>query len=69
MEIIPEMTVARGVRLILRAVYRLFLDHLCKAAFHLANEETAFIADNLDIPFTSAEEKRAHDKLKRLCPT
>lgn len=34
------------------------LAHLCKADFHLAEEEAAFIADNLDIPFTTEEMNR-----------
>lgn len=38
---------------LLRVELCLFLAHLCKADFHLADEEAAFIADNLDIPFTT----------------
>lgn len=40
---------------LLRVELCLFLAHLCKADFHLADEEAAFIADNLDIPFTTEE--------------
>lgn len=40
---------------LLRVELCLFLAHLCKADFHLADEEVAFIADNLDIPFTTEE--------------
>lgn len=40
---------------LLRVELCLFLTHLCKADFHLADEEAAFIADNLDIPFTTDE--------------
>lgn len=40
---------------LLRVELCLFLAHLCKADFHLADEEDAFIAENLDIPFTTDE--------------
>ena len=40
---------------LMRVELCLFLAHLCKADFHLADEEAAFIADNLDIPFTTEE--------------
>lgn len=43
---------------LLRVELCLFLAHLCKADFHLADEEAAFIADNLDIPFTTDEMNR-----------
>lgn len=44
---------------LLRVELCLFLAHLCKADFHLADEEAAFIADNLDIPFTTEEMNRS----------
>lgn len=40
---------------LLRVDLCLFLAHLCKADFHLADEEALFIAENLDIPFTTDE--------------
>lgn len=43
---------------LLRVGLCLFLAHLCKADFHLADEEAAFIADNLDISFTTEEMNR-----------
>lgn len=43
---------------LMRVELCLFLAHLCKADFHLADEEAAFIADNLDIPFTTEEMNR-----------
>lgn len=40
---------------LLRVELCLFLAHLCKADFHLVDEEAACVAEALDIPFTTNE--------------